>query len=66
MITAAATLIVVAIARWLINPSETVWMVYAESSCYGLGSSLSGHWLFVLRRGMLLQMHPVFCCCPNP
>ena len=30
VITAAVTLMVVAIARWLINPSDAVWLVYRQ------------------------------------
>ena len=32
LITASATLIVVAIARWLVNPSEQVWLVYRRAA----------------------------------
>ncbi len=60
LITAAATLIVVAIARWLINPSETVWMVYRRVQLLWIG--LLTLWALAvrvaLRRGMLLPDAP--------
>ena len=42
LITASVTLVVVAVARWLINPSDEVWLVSRQYSCCGLG---------LLRRG---------------
>ena len=60
LITAGATLAVVAIARWLINPGEDVWLVYRRVQLVWL-VSLSGWSLLVrlgLRRGMLLPDAP--------
>ena len=56
LITAVLTLMVVAIARWLINPSEMVWLVYRRVQFLWIGS-LSLWVLAVrvgLRRGLLL------------
>ena len=60
LLTAAASLAAVAIARWLINPSEEVWLVYRRVQLVWL-VSLSGWSLLVrlgLRRGMLLPEQP--------
>ena len=57
---AAASLAAVAIARWLINPGEEVWLVYRRVQLVWL-VSLSGWSLLVrlgLRRGMLLPETP--------
>ena len=60
MLTALATLIVVALARWLLNPGEQVWLVYrrvqlvwvAAVTCWSLLIRIG------LRRGMLLPEAP--------
>ena len=60
LLTAGATLAAVAIARWLINPGEEVWLVYRRVQLVWL-VSLSGWSLLVrlgLRRGMLLPDAP--------
>jgi lipopolysaccharide/colanic/teichoic acid biosynthesis glycosyltransferase len=60
LLTAAATLAAVAIARWLINPGDEVWMVFRRVQVVWL-VSLSGWSLLVrlgLRRGMLLPDTP--------
>lgn len=60
LLTAAATLAAVAIARWLINPGEEVWLVYRRVQLVWL-VSLSGWSLLVrlgLRQGMLLPDTP--------
>ena len=60
LLTVGATLAVVAIARWLINPGEEVWLVYRRVQLVWL-VSLSGWSLLVrlgLRRGMLLPETP--------
>ena len=64
LITGAVTLMVVAIARWLINPSEMVWLVHRRVQFLWMGS-LSLWVLAVrvgLRRGLLLPDAPRFCC----
>ena len=56
LITASASLMVVAMARWLINPGDTVWLVYrrvqfiwmSALTCWAFGVRLA------LRRGGLL------------
>ena len=60
LITALVTLMVVAIARWLINPSDTVWLVYRRVQLLWIGAiSL---WVLAvrvgLRRGLLLPNSP--------
>ena len=60
LLTAGATLAVVAMARWLFNPGEEVWLVYRRVQVVWL-VSLSGWSLLVrlgLRRGMLLPDAP--------
>ena len=60
LLTAAATLAAVAIARWLINPGDEVWLVFRRVQVVWL-VSLSGWSLLVrlgLRRGMLLPDTP--------
>ena len=49
LITGAVTLMVVAIARWLINPSEMVWFTGVCSFC-GSERCRSGCWRFALGR----------------
>ena len=60
LITATVTLMVVAIARWLVNPSEEVWLVYRRVQVVWLVSltawSLSMR--LALRRGLLLPDAP--------
>ena len=60
LITAAVSLMVVAIARWLINPGELVWLVYRRVQFIWMGA-LTG-WAFLvrlaLRRGLLLPDSP--------
>ena len=62
LITAVATLVVVAILRWLLNPSDDVWLVYRTVQFIWL--SLLTVWAFVLRkalrRGLLLPDQPRF------
>ena len=49
-ITAAVTLMVVAIARWLINPSEMVWLVHRRVQFLWIGAlSL---WVLAVRVGL--------------
>ena len=60
MITALATLIVVALARWLLNPGEQVWLVYRRVQLVWV-AAVMGWSLFVrigLRRGVLLPDSP--------
>ena len=60
VITAAATVMVVAIARWLINPSDAVWLVYRRVQLVWM-VALTGWVLLVrlaLRRGLLLPDAP--------
>ena len=60
LITAAVTLMVVAIVRWLINPSDAVWLVYRRVQLLWIGS-LTVWALAVrvgLRRGLLLPEAP--------
>lgn len=60
LITGVATLMVVAIARWLINPSDLVWLVYRRVQFLWIGA-LSLWVLAVrvgLRRGLLLPDAP--------
>ncbi len=60
VITAAVTVIVVAVARWLINPADSVWMVYRSVQFFWM-LVLTGWALLVrlaLRRGLLLPESP--------
>ena len=60
LFTGGATLIMVAISRWLVNPNETVWLVYRRVQFVWLGG-LTGWVLcirFALRRGLLLPDPP--------
>ena len=60
MLTAVATLVVVALARWLLNPGEQVWLVYRRVQLVWV-AVVMGWSLFVrigLRRGMLLPDPP--------
>ena len=43
LITATATLMVVAIARWLLNPGDEVWLVYRRVQLLWIGHSRYGH-----------------------
>ena len=59
-ITAAVTLIVVAVSRWLINPEDSVWLVYRRVQLVWL-MTLTGWALLVrlaLRRGLLVSDPP--------
>ena len=60
LITAGALLMVVAIARWLINPSDDVWLVYRRVQLLWIGGLTL--WALVvrigLRRGLLLPDAP--------
>lgn len=60
LITAAVTVMVVAIARWLINPSEAVWLVYRRVQLLWIGALTL--WALAvrvgLRRGLLLPEAP--------
>ena len=60
LITATATLMVVAIARWLVNPSDGVWLVYRRVQILWLGLLTSWSLLLriALRRGLLLPDPP--------
>ncbi len=58
--TGVATLMMVAVARWLVNPNDTVWLVYRRVQFVWLGG-LTGWVLcirFALRRGLLLPDPP--------
>ena len=60
LITATVSLMVVAIARWLVNPGDEVWLVYRRVQVVWL-TSLTGWSLFIriaLRRGLLLPDAP--------
>lgn len=60
LITAAVSVMVVAIARWLINPSDTVWLVYRRVQLLWM-TALTGWVLMVrlaLRRGLLFPDAP--------
>ena len=60
LITATVTLMVVAIARWLVNPSEEVWLVYRRVQVVWLGALAAWSLLMriALRRGLLLPDAP--------
>lgn len=68
LITAAVTLMVVAIARWLINPSEVVWLVYRRVQLLWIG--LLTFWALAvrvgLRRGLLLPEAPRMLLLAHP
>ena len=60
VITATVSVIVVAVARWLINPSDSVWLVYRSVQLIWI-FALTGWALLVrlaLRRGLLLPESP--------
>lgn len=60
VITAAVSLMVVAVARWLINPADSVWLVYRSVQLFWM-LALTGWALLVrlaLRRGLLLPESP--------
>ena len=60
VITAAVSVMVVAIARWLINPADSVWLVYRSVQMLWM-LALTGWALLVrlaLRRGLLLPESP--------
>jgi lipopolysaccharide/colanic/teichoic acid biosynthesis glycosyltransferase len=68
LITAAVTLMVVAIARWLINPSEVVWLVYRRVQLLWIGALT--FWALAvrvgLRRGLLLPEAPRMLLLAHP
>ena len=60
LITAAVSVIVMAVARWLINPADVVWLVYRRVQLLWM-VALTGWALLVrlaLRRGLLLSDAP--------
>jgi lipopolysaccharide/colanic/teichoic acid biosynthesis glycosyltransferase len=59
-ITAIVTLMVVAIARWLVNPGEEVWILYRRVQVVWLGLLTAWSLLIriALRRGLLLSDPP--------
>ena len=60
VITAAVSVLVVAVARWLINPADAVWLVYRRVQLVWM-VALTGWALLVrlaLRRGLLLPDAP--------
>ena len=59
-ITTVVTLMVVAVARWLVNPSEEVWLVYRRVQVVWLGALTAWSLLMriSLRRGFLLPDAP--------
>ena len=60
LITAAVSVIVMAVARWLINPADAVWLVYRRVQLVWM-VALTGWALLVrlaLRRGLLLSDAP--------
>ena len=60
VITAAVSVMVVAVARWLINPADSVWLVYRSVQLLWM-LALTGWALLVrlaLRRGLLLPESP--------
>ena len=68
LITATVTLLVVAIARWLVNPGEEVWLVYRRVQLPWIGA-LSLWSLAVricLRRGLLLPEAPRMLLLAHP
>lgn len=68
VITAAVTVMVVAVARWLINPAETVWLVYRRVQLVWM-VALTGWALMVrlaLRRGLLLPDAPRLLLLAHP
>ena len=68
LITAVVTLMVVAIARWLINPSESVWLVSRRVLLLWIGAITL--WVLAvrvgLRRGMLLPEAPRMLLLAHP
>ena len=60
LITGVVTLMVVAIARWLINPSDAVWLVHRRVQLLWIGALTL--WALAvrigLRRGLLLPAAP--------
>ena len=67
-ITAAVTLTVVAITRWLINPSENVWLVYERVQILWIGAL--SIWVLGVRlglhRGLLLPEVPKILLLAQP
>ena len=63
VITAVVSVMVVAVARWLINPADFVWLVYRRVQLLWM-MALTGWALLVrlaLRRGLLLPESPRMC-----
>ena len=63
VITAVVSVMVVAVARWLINPADFVWLVYWRVQLLWM-MALTGWALLVrlaLRRGLLLPESPRMC-----
>ena len=60
LLTAVATLVVVALTRWLLNPGEEVWLVYRRVQLVWVAAVMSWSLLvrIGLRRGMLLPEPP--------
>lgn len=60
LITATVSLMVVAIARWLVNPGDEVWLVYRRVQVIWLGALTAWSLLIriALRRGLLLPDAP--------
>ena len=56
LITAAVTFMAVAMARWLINPSDAVWVVYRRVQLLWIGAL--SFWALGYSRGAR------GCCCP--
>ena len=50
LITAIATLVVVAIARWMLNPNDTVWLVHRRLQFLWIG--MLTVWAFAVRVGL--------------
>ena len=60
LITATVTLMVVAIARWLVNPGEDVWLVHRRVQIFWLGALTAWSLLIriALRRGFFMPETP--------
>ena len=60
LLTTAVTMMVVAIARWLVNPGEEIWLVYRRVQVVWLGALTAWSLLMriALRRGLFLPDAP--------
>ena len=60
LITVVVTLVVVALARLLFNPSDTIWLVHRSTQAIWLSLLMlwSGMWRVLLRRGVLIPPPP--------